>query len=262
MDHCLFISDLHLCDSRPHITQAFSQFLQKTAVKAQALYILGDLFEYWAGDDAIITGAIQPQGLSPQSIPAKADYSCVKASIHALHSLALTGVAIYLMHGNRDFLLGEGFAAATGIKILPDPSLITLYGKPVLLSHGDALCTDDVTYQQFRTEVRSSAWQAAFLSKPLSDRVAYIEQLRTQSEQAKSGKSMQIMDVNVAAVDDLLRAYHYPPLFIHGHTHRPNKHMHQIDGKVIERWVLGDWYEQGSYLKLDANGCQPQKLEA
>ena len=242
MDYCLFISDLHLCDSRPHITQAFHQFLGKTATKAQALYILGDLFEYWAGDDAIAAGTHQ-------------------ATIHALNKLATSGVQVFFMHGNRDFLIDVGFANATGIKILPDPSLITLYGKLVLLSHGDELCTDDVAYQQFRSEVRSATWIKQFLSKPLSDRVAYIEQLRTQSEQAKSTKSMQIMDVNFAAVDSLLREYDYPPLFIHGHTHRPNNHLYQIDGNACERWVLGDWYEQGSYLKLDANGCQSQKLE-
>jgi len=242
MNHCLFISDLHLCDSRPHITQAFIAFLENTAAKAQALYILGDLFEYWAGDDAIAAGTHQP-------------------SIHALNKLATSGVQVFFMHGNRDFLIDVGFASATGIKILPDPSLITLYGKLVLLSHGDELCTDDVAYQQFRSEVRSATWKKQFLSEPLSDRVAYIEQLRTQSEQAKSSKSMQIMDVNAAAVDSLLREYDYPPLFIHGHTHRPNNHLHQLDGNACERWVLGDWYEQGSYLKLDANGCRSQKLE-
>lgn len=243
MKHCLFISDLHLCDSRPHITKAFNLFLENTASKAHALYILGDLFEYWAGDDAIVTGTHQ-------------------SSIDALRSLVLRSVPIFLMHGNRDFLLGEGFEKATGVRILPDPSLVTLYGKPVLLSHGDALCTDDVAYQKFRAEVRSETWKAEFLNKPLSTRVAYIEQLRAQSEQAKSNKSMQIMDVNAAAVNDLIRDNNYPPLFIHGHTHRPNKHLHQIDGKTCERWVLGDWYEQGSYLKLDANGCEPQQLEA
>jgi UDP-2,3-diacylglucosamine hydrolase len=242
MDHCLFISDLHLCDSRPHITQAFVKFLEKTATHAQALYILGDLFEYWAGDDSIATSAHQ-------------------AIIHALHSLTLKKIPIYLMHGNRDFLVGDGFEKATGIKILPDPSLITLYGKPVLLSHGDALCIDDIAYQQFRAEVRSRTWKAQFLSQSLENRIAYIEQLRSKSEQAKSTKSMQIMDVNPAAVDALLREYDYPPLFIHGHTHRPNKHIHQIYGKACERWVLGDWYEQGSYLKLDKNGCQSQMLE-
>lgn len=243
MDHCLFISDLHLCDSRPNITKAFIKFLENIASKAQALYILGDLFEYWAGDDSIIAGTHQ-------------------ASIHGLRSLASKGVPIYLMHGNRDFLLGEGFASATGIKILPDPSLITLYGKAVVLSHGDALCTDDVAYQKFRAEVRSSIWQTQFLSQPLSSRIAYIEQLRAKSEQEKSAKSMQIMDVNSSAVNALLRQFDHPPLFIHGHTHRPNNHVHEVDGKVCERWVLGDWYEQGSYLKLSKDGCHSQMLAA
>jgi UDP-2,3-diacylglucosamine hydrolase len=243
MEHCLFISDLHLCDSRPHITQAFITFLEKIASKAQSLYILGDLFEYWAGDDSIKIDALQP-------------------SIHALHSLFLKGIPIFLMHGNRDFLLGDGFEKATGIKILPDPSLITLYGKPVLLSHGDALCTDDIAYQKFRSEVRAEAWKAEFTSQPLAARIAYIEHLRAKSEQAKSTKSMQIMDVNSTAVDNLLREFSYPPIFIHGHTHRPSKHIHKLDGKTCERCVLGDWYEQGSYLKLDANACHSYMLEA
>lgn len=166
------------------------------------------------------------------------------------------------MHGNRDFLIAEDFEKASGVKILPDPSLVTLYGKPVLLSHGDALCTDDIAYQNFRAEVRSEAWQNQFLNQPLSNRIAQIEQLRAQSEQAKSAKAMQIMDVNTAAVENLLRKFDTPPIFIHGHTHRPKKHVHKIDGKTCERWVLGDWYEQGSYLKLDASGCHAQALAA
>lgn len=241
MDHCLFISDLHLCDSRPHITEAFISFLGKTASNAQALYILGDLFEYWTGDDAITVGAHKP-------------------ITDALKKLTEQGVKVFLMHGNRDFLIGEGFVKATGITILPDPSLVMLYGKSILLSHGDTLCTDDVAYQQFRGEVRTDAWKTQFLSQPLANRIAYIEQLRAQSEQEKSVKSMQIMDVNQDAVDDLLREYAYPPLFIHGHTHRPDRHMHELDGNVCERWVLGDWYEQGSYLKLSANGCHAHAL--
>ncbi len=266
MNHSLFISDLHLCDSRPHINLAFIQFLKNIAIKADALYILGDLFEYWAGDDVIevggnITATQQPQGLSPQNLPAKAAYSCVKASIHALRSLAKT-TPVFFMAGNRDFLIGAGFEKATGISILPDPSLVTLYGKRVLLSHGDALCTDDVAYQNFRHDVRSKNWQHQFLSQPLENRIAYIEQLRAKSEQEKSNKSMQIMDVNIDAVINLLRQYDCPPLFVHGHTHRPNKHVHKVDGSVCERWVLGDWYEQGSYLKIDKNGCHAERLEA
>lgn len=239
--YSLFISDLHLCDSRPNITQAFIGFLQETAVKAQALYILGDLFEYWAGDDAIEAGHQQ-------------------AVIAALKDLNNQGVALFFMHGNRDFLLSDGFAQATLGNILPDPTLLHLYNRPVLLSHGDILCTDDIAYQQFRTQVRTPAWQNQFLSQPLEARIAYIEKVRIKSEQEKSLKSMQIMDVNQQAVEAMLREYHYPPVLIHGHTHRPNKHIIAIDNHVCERWVLGDWYEQGSYLKLDESGCQPQSL--
>lgn len=241
MDHSLFISDLHLCDSRPHITAAFIQFLERTAVKAQALYILGDLFDYWAGDDAIEVGA-------------------QLASTQALRRLSARGVSVYFMAGNRDFLIGTGFASTTGITILSDPSVMTLYGKPVLLSHGDALCTDDTAYQNFRTQVRSQAWQNQFLSQPLVNRIAYIEQLRATSEQEKSTKSMQIMDVNAAAVEDLLSQHNYPPLFIHGHTHRPNTHVYNLAGHICKRWVLGDWYEQGSYLMLNADGCHSLML--
>lgn len=239
--HSLFISDLHLCDSRPNITQAFIAFLQKRAIKAQSLYILGDLFEYWPGDDAIDTGLHQ-------------------ATIQALKNLNQHGISAFLMHGNRDFLLGESFAKAANITVLPDPSLLNLYGKPVLLSHGDALCTDDIAYQQFRHEVRSPAWQNQFLSQALNNRIAYIEQLRIKSTQEKSHKSMLIMDVNADAVATLLRENDYPPLFIHGHTHRPHQHFIELDGHQCERWVLGDWYEQGSYLRLDADGCQSQQL--
>lgn len=245
MSHSLFISDLHLCDSRPHITNAFIQFLAHTASQAQALYILGDLFEYWAGDDALQNDDIKTTGL--------------RASIHALSSLAKT-TSVFFMAGNRDFLIGSGFAKATGITILPDPTLLNLYGQRVLLSHGDALCTDDVAYQEFRSQVRSADWQQQFLSQPLASRIAYIAQLRAKSEQAKSTKSMQIMDVNETAVESLLAQHDYPPLFIHGHTHRPNTHTYQLAGHTCQRWVLGDWYEQGSYLKLSEQGCQVQSL--
>ena len=245
MSHCLFISDLHLCDSRPHITAALIQFLERTASKAQALYILGDLFEYWAGDDAIEDDLIKISAQQPV--------------ILALRSLS-SSVPVFFMAGNRDFLIGDNFADSTGITILPDPSLISPYGKPVLLSHGDALCTDDIAYQTFRAEVRSQAWQNQFLSQPLANRIAYIEQLRVKSEQEKSTKSMQIMDVNTVAVEDLLSQYNYPPLFIHGHTHRPNTHIYNLAGHICERRVLGDWYEQGSYLMLNAGGCHSHRL--
>jgi UDP-2,3-diacylglucosamine hydrolase len=245
MSHCIFISDLHLCDSRPHITAASIDFLERTAANAQALYILGDLFEYWAGDDAIEHEVIKT--------------SALQASIDALRRLT-KNVPVFFMAGNRDFLIGDGFSKATGITILPDPSLITLFGKPVLLSHGDALCTDDTAYQAFRAEVRSQAWQNQFLSQPLENRIAFIEQLRAKSEQEKSTKSMQIMDVNAVAVEKLLSQYDYPPLFIHGHTHRPNTHVYHLAGHTCERRVLGDWYEQGSCLMLNADGCHSRTL--
>lgn len=232
----LFISDLHLCISRPAITGLFIKFLQTTAAKAQALYILGDLFEYWAGDDDL-------------NDPHHSDI------IAALNTLTASGTRVFLMHGNRDFLLGGGFSEAAGITLLADPTLLNLYSKRVLLSHGDTLCTDDTAYQEFRSQVRSPAWQQAFLKQPLAVRKAQIEVLRLRSEQEKSHKSMDIMDVNTEAVRKLIRAHNYPELLIHGHTHRPASHRVELDGHECQRWVLGDWYEQGSCLRLDDSGC-------
>lgn len=240
MSHSLFISDLHLCDSRPHITQAFLRFLHQQATQADALYILGDLFEYWVGDDAIEHG----------------EQAAVIAGLSELASQT----AVYLIVGNRDFLIGSAFAQQTGLHILPDPTLLTLYGKQILLSHGDALCTDDIAYQAFRTQVRSTAWQQAFLQQPYEARLRFVEEARTQSEHEKSTKSMAIMDVNAQATDTLLAAHHVPDIFIHGHTHRPGKHQHYINGKMCERYVLGDWYEQGSYLRMDSRGCVSEFL--
>jgi len=164
------------------------------------------------------------------------------------------------MHGNRDFLIGARFCNAANIQLLADPSLITLHGKRVLLSHGDALCTDDVDYQHFRYQVRESQWQQDFLMQPLADRKQQIEAIRLRSEQEKSQKLAQIMDVNQDAVAALFSAYNYPELLIHGHTHRPNQHKFQLDDHQVTRWVLGDWYEQGSYLACDQNGCKAEAL--
>ena len=239
--HSLFISDLHLCESRPHITAAFLQFLKTTAIKADALYILGDLFEYWAGDDDIEDNHHRP-------------------IIEAFKALAIAGVKVYFMHGNRDFLISNGFCQAAHITLLQDPTLILLDGKKVLLSHGDALCTDDVAYLAFRSQVRNPQWQTEFLSQPLPARKSVIESIRSRSEHEKTQKSAQIMDVNANAVADLLRTFDYPPLFIHGHTHRPQQHTLNVDGHTITRWVLGDWYEQGSYLSCDAQGCVSQHI--
>jgi len=231
----LFISDLHLCESRPHITSVFLTWLTEVASNADALYILGDFFEYWAGDDALMDDFHQP-------------------IIRALRQLTQQHTKVYLMHGNRDFLIRDGFSKATGVQLLDDPTLTHISGVQVLLTHGDALCTDDVHYMTFREKVRQPAWQDAFLSQTLAERKAFIEQARVQSELEKSTKMAAIMDINEEALKTLLRAYHYPPVLIHGHTHRPNRHLHNVDGHICERYVLGDWYEQGSYLKLDATG--------
>ena len=241
--HSLLISDLHLCQSRPAIHQQFIHFLQTSALEAESLYILGDLFEYWAGDDDL-----------PDSFNA--------GVIAALRELNLAGVTLFLMHGNRDFLLADAFVQATGAQLLNDPSLLELYGQRVLLSHGDLWCTDDVDYQSFRAQVRDPAWKAQFLSLPLAARKAQIEALRLRSEREKSQKSMTIMDVNTQAIEALLRDYDYPTLMIHGHTHRPARHMVKVDGHLCERWVLGDWYEQGSCLRLDVEGCHQVMMTA
>lgn len=239
---CLFISDLHLCASRPHITDAFVDFLKNTARNAKALYVLGDLFEYWAGDDDI-------HGTFHQQI------------IAAFSALTSTGVELYLMHGNRDFLIADDFCKAANATLIPDPTLIDLYGKKVLLSHGDDLCVDDVSYQEYRRQVREEAWQAKFLAQPLAARKLQIEAIRTRSAEEKSYKAAEIMDVNDEAVRALLKAHNYPDLLIHGHTHRPHQHLISMDEKQTTRWVLGDWYEQGSYLVCDDSGCRCVNLK-
>jgi UDP-2,3-diacylglucosamine hydrolase len=160
------------------------------------------------------------------------------------------------MHGNRDFLLGELFMQDAGATLLPDPTVVDLYGTPTLVTHGDTLCTEDRDYQDFRRMVRDPHWQAGFLAQPLAQRKAQIEELRRKSETEKSMKPADIMDVNQDAVAAAFRAHHYPRL-IHGHTHRPARHEHRIDGMLCERWVLTDWYETGGYLRCDSTGCSP-----
>lgn len=235
MPHSLFIADLHLCSTRPQITRLFEGFLGEVAPQAEALYILGDLFEYWAGDDDL------------------ADPFNARI-VRLLRATADRGTRVHVMHGNRDFLLGDLFMQDAGASLLPDPTLVDLYGTPSLLMHGDTLCTDDRDYQRFRDMVRAPQWQATFLAKPLAQRKAQIEELRRRSETEKSLKAADIMDVNPEAVADQLRAQHYPRL-IHGHTHRPARHEHRIDGMLCERWVLPDWYQTGGYLRCDASGC-------
>lgn len=236
----LFISDLHLCASRPAITEAFISFMQDTASKVKTLFVLGDLFEYWAGDD-------------------DTDDAFHQLIISAFKNASDAGVKIFFMHGNRDFLIAQGFCRQAGITLIEDPTMIDLQGKKTLLSHGDSLCVDDVAYQQFRNQVRDKKWQTEFLNQPLQLRKQQIEAIRARSEQEKTQKSMDIMDVNADAITALLRK-HQPDLLIHGHTHRPNLHTIELDGRLISRWVLGDWYEQGSYLACDEHGCKAMQL--
>lgn len=236
MKHSLFIADLHLCSSRPSINDVFHQFLRGPALAAEALYILGDLFEYWPGDD----GA---------SMPFHAEV------VRALAQLSAAGVRLFLMHGNRDFLIGSELAAALGAELLPDPHALTLYATPTLLMHGDTLCTDDTAYLEFRAQVRDPDWQESFLAAPLEQRIATAESLRRESAEQKQHKSMQIMDVNRDAVSAVFRDYACTRL-IHGHTHRPALHRLEIAGKACERWVLNDWYEKGGYLECAARGCR------
>ena len=239
--HSIFASDLHLCLTRPAVNKVFFDFLRGPAAQAEALYILGDLFEYWAGDD---------------------DDDPFNASVlSALRELSDRGVKLYLMHGNRDFLIGDRFTVACRAKLLPDPTLVNLYDTPTLLMHGDTLCTDDLEYQTFRTQVRNPDFQREFLARPLAERKQKIEKMRAQSEATKKVKPEAIMDVTTATVEKELREHGYPRL-IHGHTHRPALHQHVIDGRRCERWVLADWYTSGSYLHCDAAGCRVIKLAA
>ncbi len=240
MPHSLFISDLHLSAGQPLSTELFLRFAADHAPQAEALYILGDLFEYWAGDDDL-------------------DDPYHQQVIAMLRTLA-AHTRVFIMRGNRDFLMDRELAAACHATLLPDPILLDLYGTSTLLSHGDALCTDDAEYQQFRRMVRDTDWQARFLGQPLPRRKAYIEQLRAQSEQSKRTKAMDYMDVSCDAVNELLREHRYPRL-IHGHTHRPGRHVHHLDGHSCERWVLGDWDDgRAVYLRCDASGASLQTV--
>ena len=234
LPHDLFVSDLHLAAERPQITAQFLDFTAGIAAQAAALYILGDLFEYWAGDDD--TDVVGAQTAA------------------ALATLASRGTRVYLMQGNRDVLMAGAFATRSGATLIEDPLLIDLHGTPTLLTHGDALCTDDADYQQFRAYARDPGNQQRFLAQPLATRREQMLGMRAQSEARKQQKTETIMDVASAAVEDLLRHHGYPRL-IHGHTHRPARHVHQLDGHSCERWVLNDWYQRGGYLRVDAKGC-------
>ena len=231
-----FVSDLHLSSSRPDANRVFLEFLSQVASKADRLYILGDLFEYWAGDDDL----------------SDAFNHSIVAGLAATVS---GGVPVMLMHGNRDLLLSRTFANATGANLLPDPTSVDLYGTRTLLMHGDTLCTDDQRYQSFRRRVRSAFWQQLFMLQPLSWRRRQIERARRISESEKRTKSAQIMDVTPEAVTNAFRECGCDRL-IHGHTHRPARHEHTVDGRRCERWVLSDWYQTGQYLRVTRDGCE------
>ena len=228
----LFISDLHLCASRPAITQLFIDFLQKRLQTGDSLYILGDLFEAWIGDDAV----------DEQN----------QTVIAALQQLHQQQIPVYIMHGNRDFLLGDQFATATGATLIDDPCVINLDGTAVLLMHGDTLCADDVDYQAFRQQIRNPAFCTEFLSHPIEKRLAIASQFREESRNRSKEKSAEIMDVNQAAVEQTMKAHNVQHL-IHGHTHRPAQHQFELNGSRAERTVLGDWYHQGSVLRYDGH---------
>lgn len=239
----LFISDLHLDASRPDITDQFLDFLAREAAQAQALYILGDLFEAWIGDD------------DPD--PDK------QRSIAALKILTSRGVPCYVMHGNRDFLLGKRFCRDTGARLLDDGTIVELYGKRVLLMHGDTLCTDDPAYQRLRRIVRNPLVKLVLRNLSLRQRQRLAEKMRAGSKahiQAMDKSAPDIMDVNDLAVADTFRRFDVQYL-VHGHTHRPAVHRLQIDGHEATRIVLGDWYDQGSVLRWNADGFELAGLQ-
>ncbi len=240
-----FISDLHLSPQAPGVTRIFLAYLAGFARSSRHLYILGDLFEAWPGDDCID----DPEDAYPGEI------------VTALRELSTAGTRLSIMRGNRDFLLGEDFATRCAAEILPDAHRISLDDTRFVLAHGDALCTDDSDYQRFRHQIRTTEWQASFLAKPLTERKAIAADLRRRSEEAKREKMQRdkyVMDLNPAVIEDFLRENGHAT-FIHGHTHRPARHFHHLDGLCIERWVLSDWHEERGEV-LCWNGHQLDRI--
>jgi UDP-2,3-diacylglucosamine hydrolase len=226
----LFISDLHLDDSRPAVTRAFLHLLRYEAPAAESLYILGDFFEVWVGDDN--------------------DSPLIREVIDGLKQLTEKSTPVFIMHGNRDFLLGQQFCRKTGCTLINDPTVIALYNKPVLLMHGDSLCTEDAHYQAFRQQVRSPEWQQQLLEKPLAERLAIAKQLREASMEANSNKAEDILDVTPSEVQTAMKQ-HNVEVLIHGHTHRPAIHQ---ENPLNTRIVLGDWDQQGWSLLYHPDG--------
>lgn len=235
--HSYFVADLHLTDERPAATGRFFRFLQDEVAGADALYILGDLFEAWIGDDH----GEQVAGETAQRLAA----------------LVAAGTPVYFMHGNRDFMLADRYAAQSGMTLIADPARIDLYGVPTLLMHGDTLCTDDTAYQAFRRRARHPLTRALLHRLPRALRQRMARQARAGSEASKARKAAEIMDVNVDEVVRVLRE-HQACRLIHGHTHRPAQHVHHVDGRVCERWVMPDWYTRWGCVVCDATGCTLQ----
>ena len=241
MGPTLFISDLHLAPERPGLVEAFHALTRGPARGAAALYVIGDLFDAWLGDDQV-------------KEPLAAGVAA------ALAGLAASGTPVYLQRGNRDFLLGEHFATACGASLLPDAVVRDLHGTPTLIMHGDQLCTDDADYQRFRAYWQDPVHRRRLLALPYVVRRGIAVLFRAGSRRATAGKSEVIMDVNAGAVAAALREHRVARL-IHGHTHRPARHELAVDGRACERYVLADWYDAGSYLRVDASGCRSIALD-
>ena len=235
----LFISDLHLDAARPASIEAFVRFTRNEARRAETLYILGDLFEAWIGDDD------DDPGLKPIT--------------EALAALTRSGTDCLFMHGNRDFLVGDAFCEQTGISLLDEFERVDLFGAPVLLTHGDLLCSDDVRYLELRRQLRDPVWQRDFLAKTLDERRAIASSLRQLSQTEMAAKAEAIMDVNQDTVRETMRRFGVSML-LHGHTHRPAMHRFEIDGKDARRIVLDDWYGPGGYVSWDENGPKQRTL--
>jgi UDP-2,3-diacylglucosamine hydrolase len=235
MKPALFVSDLHLSPARPAMQEAFERFCAGPARGASALWVLGDLFDAWAGDDELA-----------DPLPAR--------TAAALAAVAAAGTAVAVMRGNRDLLLGARFAAAAGARLLPDTIVAPIAGTPTLLLHGDTLCTDDLAYQRYRARVHDPALQRRFLALPWIVRRALVAGIRGTSRRATARKPAAIMDVNAGAVAAAF-AEHRVTRMIHGHTHRPARHQHTVDGTAAERWVLPDWYDAAGYLAVDEGGA-------
>ncbi|MDK9366457.1 UDP-2,3-diacylglucosamine diphosphatase [Lelliottia wanjuensis] len=231
----LFIADLHLQTEEPAITAGFLRFLRGEALSADALYILGDLFEAWIGDD-------DPNPLHREMAA-------------AIKALVDSGVPCFFIHGNRDFLIGKGFARESGMTLLPEEKVLDLYGRKVLIMHGDTLCTDDTGYLAFRAKVHTPWIQTLFLALPLFIRNRIAAKMRAGSKAANSSKSMTIMDVNPQAVVDVMEK-HRVQWLIHGHTHRPDVHSLTANGEPARRVVLGAWHTEGSMVKVTPDGVE------